>query len=79
MKEIVCLSELKINEKGIVERVDGFGAIRRRLFDMGVTKGAKVELKKVAPLGDPIQILIRGYDLSLRKKEANYIFVEVDD
>ena len=79
MKKIVCLSELKINEKGIVERVEGFGAIRRRLFDMGVTKGAKVELKKVAPLGDPIQILIRGYDLSLRKKEANYIFVEVDE
>lgn len=80
MKEnIICLKDLNLNQKGIVTSVSGEGAIRRRLFDMGVTKGARVELKKIAPLGDPIQISIRGYDLSLRKKEASYIFVEVDE
>ena len=79
MKKIICLSQFKINEQGVIHSVDGEGALRRRLFDMGVTKGATVKLTKVAPLGDPLQIKIRGYDLSLRKKEANLVFVEVDE
>lgn len=79
MKEIKCLKDFKINEKGVVHHVEGEGVLRRRLFDMGVTNGAHIELTKIAPLGDPIQILIRGYDLSLRKKEASLIFVEVDE
>lgn len=79
MKEIKCLKDFKISQSGIISKVEGEGLLRRRLFDMGVTKGARVKLIKVAPLGDPLQISIRGYDLSLRKKEAGLIFVEVDE
>ena len=64
------LSELSIGEKGRVLKVNGEGAIRRRLFDMGVTPGADVYFRKKAPLGDPIEISIRGYELTLRKSEA---------
>ena len=77
--KLMCLAELKINQEGVVHIVNGEGLFRRRLFDMGVTKGAKVKMTKVAPLGDPIQILIRGYDLTLRKKEANLVMVEVNE
>ena len=77
--KLMCLAELEINQEGVVHIVNGEGLFRRRLFDMGVTKGAKVKMTKVAPLGDPIQILIRGYDLTLRKKEANLVMVEVDE
>ena len=77
--KLMCLAELKINQEGVVNIVNGEGLFRRRLFDMGVTKGAKVKMTKVAPLGDPIRILIRGYDLTLRKKEANLVMVEVDE
>ena len=64
------LSELKIGEKGTVTKVRGEGVVRRRLFDMGITPGAEVYLRKKAPLGDPIEIAIRGYELTLRKAEA---------
>ena len=64
------LSELKIGEKATVRVVHGEGAVRRRLFDMGITPGAEVYLRKKAPLGDPIEIAIRGYELTLRKAEA---------
>ena len=64
------LSQLKIGEQGTVVAVNGEGAIRRRLFDMGITPGAEVYLRKKAPLGDPIEIAIRGYELTLRKAEA---------
>ena len=77
--KLMCLAELEINQEGVVHIVNGEGLFRRRLFDMGVTKGAKVKMTKVAPLGYPIQILIRGYDLTLRKKEANLVMVEVDE
>lgn len=79
MKKTICLTEFKINQEGTILKVNGEGLLRRRLFDMGVTKGAKVKLTKVAPLGDPLQILIRGYDLTLRKKEAGFVMVEVDE
>lgn len=67
------LSQLKIGEKGTVTAVNGEGAIRRRLFDMGITPGAEVYLRKKAPLGDPIEIAIRGYELTLRKAEAAHV------
>ena len=69
------LSDLKVGEKAVVTVVNGEGAVRRRLFDMGITPGAEVYLRKKAPLGDPIEIALRGYELTLRKSEA--MFVEV--
>ncbi len=67
------LSQLKIGEQGTVVAVNGEGAIRRRLFDMGITPGAEIYLRKKAPLGDPIEISIRGYELTLRKTEAAHV------
>ena len=64
------LSEFTVGESGKIAAVTGGGAIRRRLFDMGVTPGASVTLRKKAPLGDPIEINLRGYELTLRKAEA---------
>ncbi|MCR4874399.1 MAG: ferrous iron transport protein A [Clostridia bacterium] len=71
------LDEFSIGEKGIVKMVLGEGQIKRRLFDMGITPGAEVFLRKKAPLGDPIEITIRGYELTLRKSEACCVKVEV--
>lgn len=71
------LSEFKIGETGIITLVEGEGRVRRRLFDMGVTPGTSVYLRKKAPLGDPIEITIRGYELTLRKNEADLIILEV--
>lgn len=70
------LSELSIGERGKVKAVNGEGAIRRRLFDMGITPGAEVYLRKKAPLGDPIEIALRGYELTLRKAEAAHVEME---
>ena len=70
------LSELSIRERGKVTAVNGEGAIRRRLFDMGITPGAEVYLRKKAPLGDPIEIALRGYELTLRKAEAAHVEIE---
>ena len=71
------LSEFVIGEKGIIKKVEGEPRIKRRFFDMGVTPGAEVFLRKKAPLGDPIEITIRGYELTLRKSEATNIELEV--
>ncbi|MDD4003014.1 MAG: ferrous iron transport protein A [Clostridia bacterium] len=71
------LEEFAVGEKGIIKNVGGEGKIRRRLFDMGVTPGAEIILRKKAPLGDPLEIKIRGYELTLRKTEAAYITMEV--
>lgn len=71
------LDDFSIGETGQIIKVEGEGRIRRRLFDMGVTPGASVLLRKKAPLGDPIEIKIRGYELTLRKSEANLIILEV--
>ncbi|MBR2442065.1 MAG: ferrous iron transport protein A [Clostridia bacterium] len=70
------LSQLKIGEQATVVAVHGEGAVRRRLFDMGITPGAEVYLRKKAPLGDPIEIAIRGYELTLRKAEAANVEVK---
>ncbi len=71
------LNEFAVGEKGVVKSVSGEGRLRRRLFDMGVTPGAEVLLRKKAPLGDPIEITIRGYELTLRKTEAELVAMEV--
>lgn len=71
------LSDFKIGERGTIVSVKGEGRVRRRLFDMGVTPGAEVLLRKKAPLGDPIEINIRSYELTLRKVEASCITLEV--
>ena len=73
------LDKIEKGETGLVRNVEGDGKVRRRLFDMGVTPGAKVTLRKKAPLGDPIEITIRGYELSLRKAEAELVNIEVED
>lgn len=72
------LEDFIIGETGQILKVEGEGRIRRRLFDMGVTPGAMVTMKKKAPLGDPIEVTIRGYELSLRKDEANLVLMEVE-
>lgn len=71
------LSEFKIGERGSVKSVSGEGKLRRRLFDMGITPGADVVMRKVAPLGDPIEVTVRGYELTLRKTEADCVVVEL--
>ena len=73
------LSDFNVGETGHIVKVEGEGKIRRRLFDMGVTPGADIILMKKAPLGDPIEITIRGYELTLRKNEAIYVIVEVNE
>ncbi len=71
------LKDFAVGESGRVTKVAGEGAVRRRLLDMGVTPGARVTLKKKAPLGDPVEIELRGYSLSLRKSEAAAVEAEI--
>ena len=73
------LDELKIGETGLITKVEGEGRLRRRLLDMGVTPRTSVYLRKKAPLGDPLEITIRGYELTLRKTEARLVVLEVED
>ena len=71
------LKDVKVGETVKVVKVHGEGAIRRRIMDMGITKGVKLYIRKVAPLGDPIEINVRSYELSLRKADAEMIITEV--
>lgn len=71
------LDAFEIGNVGVVKRVVGEGKIKRRLFDMGITPGAEVLMRKRAPLGDPIEITIRGYELTLRKTEAACVTMEM--
>ena len=71
------LEDFVPGEKGVITAVSGEGRIRRRLFDMGVTPGAEVVMRKRAPLGDPIEVTLRGYELTLRKSEAACVTMEV--
>ena len=75
---IKFLSELKPKEKGKIVRVAGGGRTHRRILDMGVVSGSEVEVERVAPLGDPIEVRIKGYHLTLRKEEAANVQVEVE-
>jgi Fe2+ transport system protein FeoA len=70
------LSEIKINENVTVVNVLGEGLLKRRLLDMGITPGTEIVLKKKAPLGDPLQFYLRGYNLSLRQSEAKLVVIE---
>lgn len=70
------LRDVRIGETTKVVRLHGEGAIKRRIMDMGITKGVEIYVRKVAPLGDPIEITVRGYELSLRKMDAEMIEVE---
>ena len=72
----VPLSELKVGETGVIAKMNFKGAARQRLLAMGLVKGETILVKRVAPLGDPIDFVIKGYHLSLRKTEANEILVE---
>ncbi|MBN7773404.1 FeoA family protein [Clostridium aminobutyricum] len=69
LKEVTCGST------AIVQKLNGEGALKRRIMDMGITKGTSIFVRKVAPLGDPIEITVRGYELSIRKSEAENIIV----
>jgi len=73
------LDELMIGQRAVVKNVLGEGKIRRRLFDMGITPGAELYLKKKAPLGDPLEITIRGYELTLRKSEAANVVCFIEE
>ena len=70
------LRETKIGETVTVKKLAGEGPVKRRIMDMGVTKGVEIYVRKVAPLGDPVEVTIRGYELSLRKEDAEMIVVE---
>jgi len=72
------LSDFTVGESGKIVKVNGEGKVRRRLLDMGVTPLAEVTMRKKAPLGDPMEVTIRGYELTLRKNEAVYVEVEVN-
>ena len=70
------LRDVKIGKSAKVIKLHGEGALRRRIMDMGITKGVEIRVRKVAPLGDPLEITVRGYELSLRKADAEMIEVE---
>ncbi|MBE7058849.1 MAG: ferrous iron transport protein A [Ruminococcaceae bacterium] len=73
---MATLRDVKIGHTVTVVKLYGEGALKRRIMDMGITKGVEITVKKVAPLGDPIEITVRGYELSLRKADAENIEVE---
>ena len=75
----MTLDELNLEEPARVSEVGGQGALRRRLLDMGITPGAHVVLRKAAPMGDPLELNVRGYELSIRRSEAREILVVTDD
>jgi len=70
------LKDIRVGETVKVVRLNGLGAVKRRIMDMGITKGTEIYVRKVAPLGDPVELTVRGYELSLRKADAEC--VEVD-
>ncbi|MDE6816116.1 MAG: ferrous iron transport protein A [Lachnospiraceae bacterium] len=70
LKEVACGQTVR------VERISGQGPVKRRIMDMGITKGVSISVRKVAPLGDPVEVTVRGYELSLRKADAEMIEVE---
>lgn len=72
----MTLREVKVGNTCKVKRIHGEGALKRRLMDMGITKGIEIYVRKVAPLGDPIEITVRGYELSIRKRDAEQIEID---
>ena len=72
----MTLREVKVGKSVLVVKLHGEGAVRRRMMDMGITKGTEVYVRKVAPLGDPVEVTVRGYELSLRKEDAGMVEVQ---
>ncbi len=70
------LKDVKVDQTVSVVKINGDGAIKRRIMDMGITKGATLYIRKVAPLGDPVEVTVRGYELTIRKEDAQNIEVE---
>jgi len=70
---MATLKEAQVGETVTVKKLNGAGAIKRRIMDMGITKGTEIYIRKVAPLGDPIEVTVRGYELSLRKADAEMV------
>ena len=73
----MTLREVKVGQTCTVKRLHGEGAVKRRIMDMGLTKGVEVYVRKVAPLGDPMELTVRGYELSIRKADAEMVEVEI--
>ena len=73
---MMTLKQAKVGETVKVVKLTGQGAVKRRIMDMGITKGVEIFIRKVAPLGDPVEVTVRGYELSLRKDDASMIEVE---
>ena len=74
----MTLSEIKIGQSAKVVKLYGEGAVRRRIMDMGITKGTAIKIRKTAPLGDPIEVTVRGYELTIRKADAEMIEVTTE-
>ncbi len=72
----MTLRQVPLGQTVRVVKLEGEGAVKRRIMDMGITKGTQIEVRKVAPLGDPIEVTVRGYELSVRKADAEKIIVE---
>ena len=72
----MTLRDVQVGHTAKVKKIDGEGAVKRRIMDMGITKGVEVYVRKIAPLGDPVEITVRGYELSVRKADAEMILVE---
>lgn len=70
------LRDVKIGETAKVKKIHGTGALKRRIMDMGITKGTEIYVRKVAPLGDPVEVTVRGFELSLRKADADILEME---
>ncbi len=70
---MATLKDVKVGQTAVVKKLNGEGAIKRRIMDMGITKGTEVYVRKLAPLGDPIELTVRGYELSIRKADAELI------
>ncbi len=73
---MATLKDVRIGHKAVVKKLNGEGALKRRIMDMGLTRGTEVMVRKVAPLGDPIELYVRGYELSIRKADAEMIEIE---
>ena len=73
---MATLKQTRVGQTVTVKKLNGAGAVKRRIMDMGITKGTEIYVRKVAPLGDPVEVTVRGYELSLRKDDAEMIEVE---
>ncbi len=73
---MATLRDAKIGATVTVKKINGEGALKRRIMDMGITKGVQIYVRKVAPLGDPVEVTLRGYELSIRKADAESIMIE---